>query len=307
MKNYFGFYRGIVKDNDDSSTTYPYRGRIKVHVPQVHGEEFIIPDQLPWAEPCFPLLGGGKPEVLEEGEEQGEGSKYGHGVVALPPVGSTVWVGFEHGHPNRPIWFGTWYGTRDESIEMPSSARSDGRSGTYYPNLITLQAPGPPAALVDPLPPEDPDDPPEKPERHEGLYLRFVGKDRIEIVFHQGKNYIELDGVNRKVLVNTEGWDIDLTTTAVNSGDSASPTRQGGNINIRANKLTIPPEEEGGESVDLGGDVLIMGKNVTIQADEDVSIFADETAMLRGAEKGIVSSNRVIYGMARSAGGFDAH
>jgi hypothetical protein len=44
-----------------------------------------------WAEPCTPLAGPTGPPM---------------GVYMVPPPGAGVWVMFEHGDVNRPVWLG---------------------------------------------------------------------------------------------------------------------------------------------------------------------------------------------------------
>jgi uncharacterized protein involved in type VI secretion and phage assembly len=75
---YPGLYVGQVEDNDLGL------GRVQVSVPSVfdHNE----PDAFVWARPCFP---------------------YGHFFV--PEVGDKVWITFENGLPEHPVWLGIWY------------------------------------------------------------------------------------------------------------------------------------------------------------------------------------------------------
>jgi uncharacterized protein involved in type VI secretion and phage assembly len=47
------------------------------------------------------------------------------GVYVVPPVGAAVWVEFEHGNPNRPIWVGCRF---PSSSDVPSAA-SEGVPG----------------------------------------------------------------------------------------------------------------------------------------------------------------------------------
>lgn len=82
-------------------------GRIKVRIYGFHDE--LPVEDLPWAEPCFPL-GGDK----------------NYGIFSVPKIGSTVWVSFEvddklQPDPNCPVWIGTWYGAG----ENPSEASKD--------------------------------------------------------------------------------------------------------------------------------------------------------------------------------------
>jgi uncharacterized protein involved in type VI secretion and phage assembly len=85
MKNpFFGKYRGKVTDNLDPLMI----GRIKAKVPDVMGDE-----ESGWAMPCAPFGGQGM------------------GFFAVPDTGAGVWIEFEHGDPDRPIWTGCYWGT----------------------------------------------------------------------------------------------------------------------------------------------------------------------------------------------------
>jgi type VI secretion system (T6SS) baseplate-like injector VgrG len=79
---YFGKYRGIVTDVDDPNN----QCRIRATVAAVLGEQACG-----WAMPASPFAGDG------------------HGMVMLPKVGSGVWIEFEAGHLDNPIWSGAWW------------------------------------------------------------------------------------------------------------------------------------------------------------------------------------------------------
>ena len=81
--SYFGKYRGIVQDNNDPDNL----GRIKAKVPEVYGDEQISP----WAWPAVPFAGDNR------------------GLVLLPEVEDRVWIEFEAGDTNSPIWTGCWW------------------------------------------------------------------------------------------------------------------------------------------------------------------------------------------------------
>lgn len=83
MKDFFGKYRGSVENNLDPQQM----GRLQVSVPAVLGE-----GSLSWAMPCVPFAGPGV------------------GFFTLPPVGAKVWVEFEGGDPDCPIWSGCFWG-----------------------------------------------------------------------------------------------------------------------------------------------------------------------------------------------------
>jgi uncharacterized protein involved in type VI secretion and phage assembly len=86
---FYGKYRGIVTDIQDPLLM----GRIKARVPDVMGDQ-----ESGWAMPCAPVGGSGT------------------GFFALPKVNGGVWIEFEHGDPDYPIWSGCWWGSM---AEMP--------------------------------------------------------------------------------------------------------------------------------------------------------------------------------------------
>ena len=79
---YYGKYRATVMNNIDPML----QGRIMVQLADRYG---LFPST--WAMPSFPL------------------ASLGAGVVALPPVASQVWVEFEAGDPDYPIWTGAFW------------------------------------------------------------------------------------------------------------------------------------------------------------------------------------------------------
>lgn len=91
-KRYFGKYRGTVLNNLDPMQM----GRIQIIVPDVSS---ISPSS--WAMPCLPVGG------------------IQMGVFAVPLIGAGVWVEFEHGDPDHPIWTGCYWGS---AAEVPSTA-----------------------------------------------------------------------------------------------------------------------------------------------------------------------------------------
>jgi len=87
---YFGKYRGQVANNIDPMML----GRLQVSCSAVLGD-----GRLSWAMPCSPYAGSGV------------------GFFMIPPVGANVWVEFEGGNIDFPIWSGCFWGTG----EVPAS------------------------------------------------------------------------------------------------------------------------------------------------------------------------------------------
>jgi hypothetical protein len=82
-KRHWGKYRGSVVDNQD----IPPRGRLLVSVPGI-----VITN---WALPCLPVAS------IESG------------TFMRPQIGSNVWVEFERGDPDKPVWTGCFWGEAD--------------------------------------------------------------------------------------------------------------------------------------------------------------------------------------------------
>jgi hypothetical protein len=96
MTRYYGKYRGKVENNVDPMQL----GRLQVSAPAVLGE-----GTLSWAMPCVPYAGNGV------------------GFFALPPVGANLWIEFEGGDPDWPIWAGCFWGT-GEVPAQPATAEN---------------------------------------------------------------------------------------------------------------------------------------------------------------------------------------
>jgi Type VI secretion system/phage-baseplate injector OB domain len=79
-KRHWGKYRGTVVNNLDD----PPSGRLLVSVPGI-----VITN---WAMPCVPL------------------TDIAMGTFVRPRIGANVWVEFERGDPDKPIWVGCWWG-----------------------------------------------------------------------------------------------------------------------------------------------------------------------------------------------------
>lgn len=97
-RKFLGKYRGTVEDNADPQK----RGRLKLSVPDVLGNRIST-----WAEACVPLAG---PPFMPMG------------VHFVPPRGTAVWVEFERGAWDHPIWVGCLWSGQDAS-GVPSAAK----------------------------------------------------------------------------------------------------------------------------------------------------------------------------------------
>jgi uncharacterized protein involved in type VI secretion and phage assembly len=92
VAQFFGKYRGTVMNNIDPMQM----GRLQAIVPDVTS---LLPTS--WALPCVPMAG---PQA---------------GLFVVPPIGAAVWMEFEQGDPDYPIWTGCFWGS---AAEVPALA-----------------------------------------------------------------------------------------------------------------------------------------------------------------------------------------
>jgi uncharacterized protein involved in type VI secretion and phage assembly len=119
MEKVYGKYRAMVLNNLDPLQ----KGRIQVQVPDVLGLGISS-----WAMPCMPMAG------------------IQAGVYVVPPIGAGVWVEFEAGNPDYPIWTGGFWGS---AAEVPALALAP--SIPASPNIV-LQTTGQNTIVVSDVP-----------------------------------------------------------------------------------------------------------------------------------------------------------
>lgn len=124
FRHYFGKYRGVVTDSADPDSL----GRVKVSLSDFPG----FADA--WCMPCVPYAG----------------NKMGWFVI--PEVGANVWIEFEAGDLNRPIWAGCFW-DKDTIPDTATPSRKvfktktcrvvlddlDGKAGTLQVDATTRE------------------------------------------------------------------------------------------------------------------------------------------------------------------------
>jgi Type VI secretion system/phage-baseplate injector OB domain len=94
---YWGKYRGQIAGNIDPLSL----GRIQVTCPAVLGS-----GRSSWAMPSTPFAGAGV------------------GLFLIPPVGTDIWVEFEGGDPDHPIWAGCFWSRSSDVPAQPAIAET---------------------------------------------------------------------------------------------------------------------------------------------------------------------------------------
>ena len=124
-KKFFGKYRGTVLNNIDPLQI----GRIQVIVPDVSN---LVPTS--WAMPCLPVTG------------------INMGVYTVPVIGSGVWVEFEQGDPDYPIWVGGFWGIAAEvpvlAHMVPPAVPGITIQTTLKNGIVISDTPGPTGGIL---------------------------------------------------------------------------------------------------------------------------------------------------------------
>ena len=124
-QRFFGKYRGTVLNNVDPMQ----QGRIQAIVPDVAG---LVPTS--WALPCLPLAG------------------INTGLFTVPPIGAGVWIEFEKGDPDFPVWVGGFWGSAAElpalSRTVPPAVSGITLQTTLKNGIVISDVPGPTGGIL---------------------------------------------------------------------------------------------------------------------------------------------------------------
>src|ERR1035441_5126711 len=120
-----GKYRGTVLNNIDPMQM----GRIMVQVPDVSN---VLPST--WAMPCVPFAGAQS------------------GAFHVPPIGASVWVEFEQGNSDYPIWSGCFWRSAAEvpalALAAPPGVQAIVLQSVGQNTLMISDVPGPTGGIL---------------------------------------------------------------------------------------------------------------------------------------------------------------
>jgi hypothetical protein len=204
---YYGKYRAFVVDNADPED----RGRLRLKVPSVLNEEVISG----WALPCVPYGGAAN-----------------QGFFFIPEVDAGVWVEFEGGNLDYPVWVGTYWGKPGGESEAPKPNDGTGAEEGSVQNPPTRKIIKSLKGHTIQL--EDADD-------EEMILITMIVKDKPSNVIVLDSQGIKITDTNENVLtMSDKGVNItDMTGNIIEMTDSAFTITSKVDFNITASDKAI--------------------------------------------------------------------
>lgn len=255
-QKFYGKYRGKVVENVDPEVL----GRIMAEVAAVQVSS------LNWAMPCTPYAG---PQV---------------GFYAIPPVGANVWIEYEGGDPNFPIWSGCFWGEGEAPLAPPPEIK------VFKTEFITMTLSDVPEAGGFKLLCADPavNTPLSMTFNSEGITINCpeavitMTPKSITLTVPESVVSLTAETVEATVPPST----LTLTAEAVNTEAPAVTTTADGEISQTAGAAV---------SIEAGGDVDIKAAGVAgLSAAGDVTVKgAGAAQLIGGGDAGVVAAGEL--------------
>lgn len=231
-QQFFGKYRGIVEDNKDPQKL----GRLRVRVASVltASPESIDSDDTitDWAMPCVPYGGAAD-----------------QGFFVIPERGAHVWVEFEEGRLDHPIWTGTFWVSPNEAAQTPTQGQDTaGTEEDLEPKRRVWKS-------------------------SSGHVLEFSdigGKEAIHIV-HKSGSLLNFDEKGNVFLYSKEG---SLLYLNAELGEVTLAHQNGAHLTMKGDQVSITNKD--------GSSVSLMGESVQVNA-TNVHIRSQTVTLGEGA------------------------
>lgn len=220
---FYGKYRGFVVDNADPEQL----GRLKVKVPSVLGNDVVTG----WAVPCVPY-----------------GGDANQGFLFIPEVDAGVWVEFEEGDLEFPIWVGTFWSKPGGESELPKPNDADGSEQGSVQD--------PPTRKI------------LKTKAGHTIQLEDAGgEEMVTIVEAKNNNVITMNKDGIKITDGANGHKVVLDSSGIIISDGVSSDNK---IIMKKSGLTVQ---------DMNGNKIILGSSgIKVGSDHATEYFVKGTA-----------------------------
>jgi len=212
-RRFYGKYRGLVVDNADPEQL----GRLKLRVPSVLGDSVVTG----WAMPCVPY-----------------GGDANQGMLFIPEVAAGVWVEFEEGDLEFPIWVGTFWSKPGGTSELPLP--NDGTEETAAQDPPTRK-------IIKTL---------------KGHTIQFEDKDGEEMIsIVEGKHghCITMDKDGISIVDGVSSNKVTMDNTGISITDGKNP---GNKITMAAGGINI---KTSGTEIALGSSGVLIGGSAALE------------------------------------------
>ena len=197
---FYGKYRAVVVDTSDPEN----RGRLRLRIPSVLGQDVVSG----WALPCLPY-----------------GGMADQGFFFVPEVDATVWVEFEAGNLDYPIWVGTFWGKPGGASEVPKPA--DEQSPPTRKIIRTVKGSS--------IEIEDKDD-------EEVFIIKFSDGDHEDTVTMNKDGILVEDANENKITLDSHGIKVEDTNAnkiTLDDGGAAFEDKNGNKIDMTSNGIVV--------------------------------------------------------------------
>lgn len=241
-RRFYGKYRGFVENNEDPEKL----GRLLVKVPSVLGDKVAV-----WAFPCVPY-----------------GGMANQGFFFIPEKKAGVWIEFEEGDPEFPIWVGTFWSKPGGKSESPKPNKPDGSEEGDIQK--------PPTCKIF------------KTEKGHTIQMEDkTGEEMVTIVEAENKNVITMNKDGIKITDGANTHEVTLNSSGITISDKTGSNEvvmDGNSITIKSSAVKVGSSE--------AAESLVLGNQLDANVKAFLTALSTHThTVVIGAPSSTVTSN----------------